>query len=287
MEPKTIMVGIEQKGEDARDAVALGVALARAYEAPLVLTGVYPSMVAPGAHGYADVMREPTEAELQTARAFVPDDVDALVRAIGSTSPVRGLHTLAEELDARILVLGPSRAGTVSRVLGSDVTTGLLRAAPCAVGIADEGLAAASWSPTTIGVAYVATPEGREALAEGIDVAQRVGGTLRILNVPDAWELAPDLDTPLKDVLVQQAAHDLQAALDVVGGRVPAETVALDGDPVEQLLDATKDLDLLVMGSRAYGPLRRVLTGSVSSQVVHGASCPVLVLPRGAGAVEH
>ena len=40
------------------------------------------------------------------------------------------------------------------------------------------------------------------------------------------------------------------------------------------------DVDLLVLGSRAYGPIRRALAGSVSSAVVHHAPCPVLVMPR-------
>ena len=40
------------------------------------------------------------------------------------------------------------------------------------------------------------------------------------------------------------------------------------------------DLDLLVVGSRGYGPLRRTLVGSVSDELVRTAPCPVLV-PRG------
>ncbi len=38
---------------------------------------------------------------------------------------------------------------------------------------------------------------------------------------------------------------------------------------------------ILVVGSRGYGPLRRVLLGSVSTQLVKSAPCPVLVVPRG------
>jgi hypothetical protein len=37
---------------------------------------------------------------------------------------------------------------------------------------------------------------------------------------------------------------------------------------------------LLVLGSRGYGPVRRVLLGSVSGELVRGAACPVLVVPR-------
>jgi hypothetical protein len=43
----------------------------------------------------------------------------------------------------------------------------------------------------------------------------------------------------------------------------------------------TDNLDLLVCGSRGYGPLRAVLLGSVSRVVTSAAACPVIVLPRG------
>jgi nucleotide-binding universal stress UspA family protein len=53
------------------------------------------------------------------------------------------------------------------------------------------------------------------------------------------------------------------------------------GEPVETLVARTREgLDLLVMGSRGHGPLRRVLFGSVSSELIDRAECPVLVLPR-------
>lgn len=46
------------------------------------------------------------------------------------------------------------------------------------------------------------------------------------------------------------------------------------------LADAAADADLLVVGSRGYGPLRRVLLGSTSAGLVRSARCPVLVYPR-------
>jgi len=61
-------------------------------------------------------------------------------------------------------------------------------------------------------------------------------------------------------------------------------TRLLDGDPARELLRAAEDgdHDVLVMGSRARGPKKAVVLGSVSREVVGGAACPVLVLPRGA-----
>jgi nucleotide-binding universal stress UspA family protein len=44
-----------------------------------------------------------------------------------------------------------------------------------------------------------------------------------------------------------------------------------------------RDADLLVCGSRAYGPLRRVLLGGVSSRLLRRSALPLLVVPRGGG----
>ena len=53
------------------------------------------------------------------------------------------------------------------------------------------------------------------------------------------------------------------------------------GDPVLVLeQEASRGLDLLVLGARGYGPLRSVLLGSVSTEVVCHSPCPVLVVPR-------
>lgn len=53
------------------------------------------------------------------------------------------------------------------------------------------------------------------------------------------------------------------------------------GDTADELADASTDLDLLVLGSRGYGPLRRVLLGGVCAKVMRSSACPVVVLPRG------
>jgi nucleotide-binding universal stress UspA family protein len=70
--------------------------------------------------------------------------------------------------------------------------------------------------------------------------------------------------------------------LQVLGDGVAVEPeVLVGGDPASAILDAARaDTDLLVLGSRAYGPMRRALLGSVLGAVVRHASCPVLVTPR-------
>jgi nucleotide-binding universal stress UspA family protein len=79
-------------------------------------------------------------------------------------------------------------------------------------------------------------------------------------------------------VLAERAARDAVAQLD--GGGL----IEVDGfvdDPAQAIIGASEHLDLLVCGSRGYGPLRAVVLGGVSRRVAAEARCPVIVLPRG------
>ena len=49
----------------------------------------------------------------------------------------------------------------------------------------------------------------------------------------------------------------------------------------ELLRAETEGVDLMIAGSRGYGPYQAVLLGCVSGRLVRDASCPVLVVPRG------
>ncbi|HUY52642.1 MAG TPA: universal stress protein [Streptosporangiaceae bacterium] len=78
---------------------------------------------------------------------------------------------------------------------------------------------------------------------------------------------------------VAQESAD-KAASQVGGERPPSVTVrAVSGSPAEELINASHDADMLVVGSRGSGGFSRLLMGSVSSQVTHHASCPVVVIP--------
>jgi nucleotide-binding universal stress UspA family protein len=64
---------------------------------------------------------------------------------------------------------------------------------------------------------------------------------------------------------------------------VITEPLLVHADPAEALTEAASDLDLLVLGSRGYGPVKGTLVGSVSASVMAAAPCPVLVVPPEAG----
>ena len=71
-------------------------------------------------------------------------------------------------------------------------------------------------------------------------------------------------------------------AIASLGDGVESSGRLLDGDPATGVVNASTDLDLLVLGSRGYGPVRTVLLRNVSRTLVREGACSVLVLPRGA-----
>jgi nucleotide-binding universal stress UspA family protein len=54
------------------------------------------------------------------------------------------------------------------------------------------------------------------------------------------------------------------------------------GEPSEELAQFSEELDLLIVGSRSYGPVGRLFNGSTSNYLARRARCPLLVLPRSA-----
>jgi len=94
-----------------------------------------------------------------------------------------------------------------------------------------------------------------------------------------------NVEFPGDPALAEKARQLVQAEVDETLGRLgpqrpAAVTVrALSGSVVEELVNAGKDADLLVIGSRGAGGFTQMLLGSVSSLVVQHATCPVVIIP--------
>jgi nucleotide-binding universal stress UspA family protein len=61
---------------------------------------------------------------------------------------------------------------------------------------------------------------------------------------------------------------------------VIVHTQVTRGRPADALLPFSEQVDLIVIGSRRWGPVARLLLGSTGEALAHDAACALLVVPR-------
>jgi nucleotide-binding universal stress UspA family protein len=290
--PKPIFVGYDPKSAD-RAPVRFGVAAARFTGAPLIVGSAFSDSAPIGQMGHGSMHEElggDAAQALEHIRIELSrDGVRAECMPLPSTSAPAALHYAAETNDAGLLVVGSSRRGPGGLLRLGSTGERLVHGAPCPLAIVP-----AEWEGGgglhTIGVAYTDTPEGRAALESGIALARRAGAKLRVLTAVKAREYGKDAgDGPAMESTTYDAAGlDAREATRRILAEAGAQAADVDveadvsvEDPADFLIAASEYVDLLVCGSRGYGPRRAVLVGGVSRRVVTGARCPVIVLARG------
>jgi nucleotide-binding universal stress UspA family protein len=278
--------------------VEFALAAARFTGSPLVVVAVTPggsiferlSGGELGRHGGG----RPDEELDRLRESLEASDVPAELRVLEHSTPARGIAAEVEELSPRLVVLGSSRRGAIGRVLPGSTAERLVHGSPCPVAVVPHGYRAPEGGLRTIGVAFLPTAEGRTALRVAAELARSAGARLLgilVLNPKHAEEQAPGLlaastgdQDPSENRYARErlvAQDGLDAALAAVAEGLDTERDVLYQDPAEGLGAASHRTDLLVMGSRAYGPMHAVMLGGVAHRVTATAACPVLVVPRG------
>lgn len=242
---------------------------------------------------YEDALRAEGERLADAARSALAGDGPVETVSVRSDWPARELIAEAIEREAAAIVIGSTHHGKIGRVLPGGVGERLLSGSPCPLLLAPRGFAEREAPELRrIGVAYDGSPEAKLALEEGVAIAREQGSSLRLIFaihegdlVGAGWGgIAPLTPSPIEERRIQREwlEKELSRVVEGLPGDVSAEADLLEGRPAPTLIDAGKGLDLLVLGSRSYGPVKRVLFGGVSGAVAREAACPLLVTPRSA-----
>jgi nucleotide-binding universal stress UspA family protein len=272
-----VIIGIDGT-PGSHDALTLARELA-APQAEIVLAHVSVELVSAGQ--FAPEMLENGGARwhvrqmLETERANA--GIDATLKTVVTGSVGRGLHELAESSEAQLIVVGSSRLGLLGRVIQGNAMRAALNGAPCAVAVAPAGYSDQPRLLREIGVGYDGSHEARQALAVARELAADRGARVSVFEAvslplhgfPDARRLSAEgLEAEIGNTrkrLAELGDVDVHAAY---------------GDPAEELALYGASVDLLIVGSRGYGPLGRLIHGSTSLRLARSARCPLLVLPR-------
>jgi nucleotide-binding universal stress UspA family protein len=272
-----------------RDALALTRRLAVASGAHPTVVTVYSSaarsadVVTYGEHGNSLAR---AEALLEEARKALKDIPGATFTAVSETSVARALHRVADDVDAALVVLGSTHRSALGRVLPGTTAEAILRAVPVAVAIAPAGFA--EHADTHFGVVTAAVDGGgdteRVARMAG-QIARCSETTLHLVTVLDRPFTAGATHAgglgyaTLRDAVREAATDTLERAAQAAGDDIETERHVHEGAVVDELARRSAESDLLVIGSRRFGPLRRIVLGRVTGGILHAATCPVLVIP--------
>jgi nucleotide-binding universal stress UspA family protein len=281
-----IAAGVDPHPE-SDDAVVLGAALAAATGAELMLVSIEPDLplVIPGLDRKS--IRRETEAMLTRTRSALAPGARTAIDS--DLSIARGFARVVRAQRCGLVVVGSSRHGAPGEVSIARPTRQLIDGLDSALAIAPRGLSQQPLSLRRIAVGYDDGPESRAALATAAAIASSCGAEVTIRGViddripalgwPDVWfgtiveawqEMMADEVTSLHErIETAAAALGIDAEIEVTRGR-----------PGRSMLELSGAADLLVIGSRRWGPLARLLLGGTGEALVHGARCSLLVVPR-------
>ncbi|WP_433789992.1 universal stress protein [Actinoplanes sp. CA-252034] len=282
-----VIVGVDG-GTSSADALALGGWAATTLGVPLVVAAVHaaPSAIGSGRVDAEWISDRRVAAERALDEARAQHTAPAEYRVIASSSAAHGLHDLAEQLGAALIVVGSAATAANARTFAGSTAERLLAGSVCPVAVAPAGMPTPPGTLGRIGVAYVDTPDGRAALETAARLAIRTATPLRLVTVVARGDAARPflLGTDAERAFLDTARESYEEALRRAAASVPdvtAEWEVRSGDVVESLAELD-DVDVLFCGSRGYGPARRVLLGGVSARLLRRARRPVVVVPRAA-----
>jgi nucleotide-binding universal stress UspA family protein len=275
----TVIVGIGPDASRSRDAIALAKTLS---DGRLVLARAYPADL-PTMSRLGDEFYELLRQDAYTTLARAQEDmaVEAELVPVPDPSPARALQRVAEHTRAGLIVLASAHHGRLGHVLAGDVTRGVLQAAPCPVAVAPVGFDQHRGELLRV----VAGFDGSAEALAGVELAAAWAQEHRLtLTALSAWELpavtftgtaATELVGRLADEEPIQVAEVVRRAV----ADLPEVDIQVIRGPATRVLDEAH-ADLLVIGSRGWGPVHRIALGSTADHLIHHAPCPLIIVPR-------
>ena len=291
-----ILVGVtrDQQGEDA---IALGLALAKAGNATVAFAHVYPTafdFVGPAHvdHEWRQYLMDEAQETLEWAKKRTEGHDNVSFVTSGHKSSGVGLTKLAGERGSRVIVIGSAPGASEGRIAIGSTANQLFHESPIPVSVAPMGYA--NWAPSQIGRVVLAFRKGNSLVQELVRMAresnQEDGLALKIITVLDEPSHFRRLSVrsggkgeELLQTLRDQAQERLDRAAKEIAGElaVTPETEVLEADGFGHAIARFNfdDADLLMMGTPSSAPLSRVFLSDATYNMIRSATVPIVVSP--------
>jgi nucleotide-binding universal stress UspA family protein len=280
-----VLVGISPDGYSA--ALAFAAAEARRTQRPLHLLHIVPARSGDayvGVYGgMLDLAKATLDEALAEAEARAGDDVTVTSELVDHGWVV---DDLARHTDgASLLVLQHRALGRAHRFFTGSVVLGVAGRAHVPVVSVPEDWTAEGRATRVVTAAVQDAVEAPALLRAGLEEAAARGAKLVVLH---AWWLASGYDVAVvddadRDEYSAQFRTELEKVLAPVRDDFPGldpEVLVRHAPPVEAVLDAAEQSDLLVLGRRHHLlPIGSHL-GPVARSSLGHATCPVLITPE-------
>ncbi len=294
MNVNAIIVPIDGS-ELSERAIGLGLAFAQAYDARLVLVHVLeepialdllPSLVIPD--------RFQAEAYLRRLADALPDDVEVTTLVLRG-NPVDTLLELTEEDPETMLVVSTHGRSGLGRLMLGSVADKVLRGATVPVALVRGAGTPRVKALHTLLVPLDTSSYSETALPLAIDLARKSGATLGLVHACEPfWVSSYAAAIPEMSGINDARASDIErecltngrAYLDQVASVIRGDGIRVVwevrfGKPADEILRAaeTTEADLIVMATHDRSGIRRMALGSVTNEVLHRGTTPILAIP--------
>jgi len=204
--------------------------------------------------------------------------------------PSTAILSYAADADADLITTGTRGHRGVRRAFLGSVASELIRESPCPVLTVREVEGTKPEAAKHIAVPVDFSDPSKAAVRYAADLADRLGATLTLVYVME--KEGENAGYGFKPSVFGTAAGYKRARKDLRGLAeglpVEAAVKVLDGKPADALLSYAdaKDINLIVMSTRGYSGVKRLLEGSVAEDIITRAACPVLVARTFASQVD-
>lgn len=267
-----------------RDAIQLGVALARLTAAALRIclvlphSSAIPAKVPTSAADFEGVLKRQGLEWLEQANALVPPDVTATTHLIWAESTSEGLIEAASSLDSDRIVVGAASGGILQRFTIGSVASALLHASPVPVALAPRGYRAPA-QITRITCAIGTRPGWETLLDSMVAISEDLSVDLRFVTLVEL-----DHAHGQHGERAAGSAH-LEEVLEHFGERARTTGVVSTEVAVGKTIEAAveeldwRDTEIALVGSSRLAAPMRIFLGVTAHRMLHSLPVPLIVVP--------